>query len=483
MQMLNHHGPRHTARGLFKRAVRKVRLVILLGILAPLLLPTAFGGLRADTALIAAEGYIYGFPILLMDETRDGFVGAHRDCENGEDVNTFHHVYDIPTPDFRAVVRPNVDTLYSSAMLDLRQSPMLLDMPAVSERYVLMALLDAWSNNFAGLGTQSHGAEEGHYFIAGPNWHGHTPDGYKRVDSPTEFVWIIGRTEILDGEPLQVVNDIQDQYSLTPYQSRGERIQRVECKQRQQPADVILGLSPQAFFSRLHNLLMKFPTSALDDDMMDKLAQINVGPKAGESLTSLGYFETEGLDDGIRNAKASLDLVVAGLGIGRKWGPDPKTIPLGDYEDDYFIRAVVAQVGFGANKGEFAVYQNLSRDSAFRLLNGDSVYTMTFAAGEEPPVGAFWSITVYDTAGFLTENPAAEALGITRYAVGSNTGLEYDADGNLTIHMAAEPPAGVPVSNWLPVPQGEDFVVTLRMYDPMEEILESDWSAPMVNRD
>lgn len=482
MQMLNHHGPRHTPRGLLKRAVRKVRLMVLLGILAPLLLPTAFGGLRADTALIAAEGYIYGFPILLMDETRDGFVGGHRDCENGEDINTFHHVYDIPTPDFRAVVRPNVDTLYSSAMLDLRQSPMLLDMPAVSDRYVLMALLDAWSNNFAGLGTQSHGADEGHYFITGPNWTGKTPRGYQRVESPTEFVWIIGRTEILDGEPLQVVNDIQDQYALTPYQSRGERKQRVECKQRQQPAEVILSLSPQAFFTRLHNLLMKFPTTELDDDMMDTLAKIHVGPKAEESITSLGYFEMEGLDDGIRNAKASLDLVVAGLGIGRQWGPDPKLIPLGDYEDGYFIRAVVAQVGFGANKGEYAVYQNLSRDSAFRLLDGDSVYSMTFAPGEEPPVNAFWSITVYDTVGFLTKNDAAEALGMTRYAVGTNTGLEYDEDGSLTIYMAAEPPVGVALSNWLPVPEEGNFVITLRMYDPTEAILESEWSAPMVVR-
>ncbi len=483
MQIINLHGPRHTLRGSIKRVIRKVRLMVLLGIIAPLLLPTAYGGLRADTSLIASEGYIYGFPILLMDETRDGFVGARRDCDNGEDINTFHHVYDIPTPDFRAVVRPNVDTLYSSAMLDLRDSPILLDMPEVRDRYVLMALLDAWSNNFAGLGTQSHGGKEGHYFITGPGWRGKTPAGYKRVESPTEFVWIIGRTEILEGEPLQVVNDIQDQYSLTPYQSRGERSLSVKCTQREQPADVVLNLSPEEFFSRLHDLLLKFPTSELDDDMMDKLAEIHVGPKAEESISSLGYFELEGLDDGVRNAKASLDLVVAGLGVGRQWGPDPKTIPLGDYQDDFFIRAVVAQVGFGANKGEFAVYQNLSRDSAFRVLNGDSVYTMTFEPGETPPVRAFWSITVYDTVGFLTDNDAAEALGLTRYAVGSNTGLEYDADGSLTIYMSAEPPAGVPLSNWLPVPKGEDFVATLRMYDPMEEILESEWTAPLVNRD
>ena len=484
MQTIRLNGSGRTFRSTVKRSIRNVRIAILLGLLAPLLLPTAYGGLlRPDISKIASEGYIYGFPIVLMDETRDAFVGAHRDCDNGADINTFRHIYDIPDPDFRAVVRPNVDTLYSSAMLNLRQSPMLLDMPAVADRYVLMALLDSWTNNFAGLGSQSHGEGEGRYFIVGPNWAGDTPEGYERVESPTEFVWIVGRTEILDGEPLQAVNDIQDQYQLRPYITRDrERTPRIDCKQRKQPEDSVKALTPVEFFSRLHSLLLKFPTTAFDDDMMEKLAAINVGPQANAGVSSLNYFELESLEDGVRNAQASLDLVIAGLRIGRNWGPDPKMIPLGDFEDQFFIRAVVSQIGFGANRGEFAVYQNLTRDENFGLLTGESEYTLTFTQEELPPVRAFWSITVYDKDGFLVENDAVENLGITgiqKYAVSSNTGLQYEADGSLVIHIGTEPPAGAPLSNWLPVPP-EDFEVTLRMYDPKDAILESEWSAPRI---
>lgn len=484
MQTIRLSGRRRTFRSSLKRAIRQFRIMILLGLLAPLLLPTAFGGfLRPDISQIAAEGYIYGFPIVLMDETRDAFVGAHRDCENGADINTFRHVYDIPDPDFRAVVRPNVDTLYSSAMLNLRQSPVLLDMPAVEDRYVLMALLDSWTNNFAGLGTQSHGSEEGRYFIVGPNWYGDVPQGYELVTSPTEFVWIIGRTEILDGEPLAAVNQIQDQYQLRPYLDREkERTPRIECKQREQPEEVVKNLSPVEFFSRLHQLLLKFPTTAFDEDMIEKLASINVGPRANSSVTSLGRFETESLEDGIRNAQATLDLVIAGLRIGRNWGPDPKMIPLGDFEDQYFIRGVVSQIGFGANRGEFAVYQNLTRDENFGLLSGESEYTLTFTPEELPPVNAFWSITVYDKDGFLVRNDAVESLGIIgiqKYAVSSNTGLQYEADGSLVVHIGTQPPAGALMSNWLPVPE-DGFEVTLRMYDPMDPILESEWSAPRI---
>ena len=105
------------------------------------------------TTAIAMEGYIYGFPIVLMDETRKGMTGPERSCTFGADINTFKHVFDLPDTDFKAVVRPNVDTLYSSAMLDLSESPVILTLPEVSDRYVLMALLDAWSNNFAGIDT------------------------------------------------------------------------------------------------------------------------------------------------------------------------------------------------------------------------------------------------------------------------------------------------------------------------------------------
>lgn len=130
-------------------------------ILTLLLSLMAFNAYSLSTSAIATMGYIYGLPIVLMDETKLGLTGEQRSCTLGTDINTLVNVLDIPDTDFKAVVRPNVDTLYTSAMFDLSSGLQLLNMPAVSDRYVLFAFLDAWSNNFAGVGTQTHGENEG----------------------------------------------------------------------------------------------------------------------------------------------------------------------------------------------------------------------------------------------------------------------------------------------------------------------------------
>ena len=437
----------------------------------------------ASTAAITAEGYVYGFPLVLMGETMQGLTGAERVCGLGTDLNTFAHVFDRPDASFKAVVRPNVDTLYSSAMLDLAQGPLLLDMPAVPDRYVLMALLDAWSNNFAGVGTQSHGAGEGHYVIVGPNREGSLPDGYERIDAPTNLVWIVGRTEVWGEEDIPQVNAIQTQYRLTPwaheYQSSGIA-GCIPASEKTPPIDVVKSLSTQEFFSRLSDLMILNPPPKEDAAMVRALGQIGVGPEAYSTQNSLSWRKRLAMEIGRRTAQSSLVFATRLLGL-TGWGPDPSLIPLGEYGQRYLIRAVVAQVGFGANRGEYAVYQNASRDSRHRLLGGKSVYTMTFPAEQLPPVKAFWSLTAYGSDGFLRDNPVAEQLGVSSYAVGSNTGLEPSADGSITIYMAAEPPAGAPLANWLPTPEGR-FEVTIRLYDPRDAILKSEWKTPPIIR-
>ena len=75
----------------------------------------------------------------------------------------------------------------------------------------------------------------------------------------------------------------------------------------------------------------------------------------------------------------------------------------------------------------------------------------------------------------------AAGLGIERYAVGTNTGLVED-DGKVTVTLSHLPPQGIPLSNWLPVPAG-DFQLTLRFYDPRDEILKNEWEIPELIRE
>ncbi len=432
--------------------------------------------LASRTALISAQGYAYGFPILLMDETFKGATGKDRVCGFGGDVNRFTHLFGRPDPDFRAVVRPNVDTLYSSAFLDLKHGPMLLDMPAVKGRYVLMALLDAWSNNFAGLGTPSHGQRSGKYLIAGPKWSGKMPSGYKRINAPTDLVWIIGRTEVRGDDDIPVVNAIQKAYQLTPLRGGLPPRSKVGCvpaNQKQAPEAIVKGLKATEFFARLSALIEKYPPPQTDADMLEKLLLIGVGPKASFDVRNMRARNIKALRRGAQNAQRALDKGLKLSGAFSVWSPNPTRVPLGDYKQQYAVRAAVAQIGFGANKSEYAVYQNATQDQQKQKLNGSKIYKITFEAGALPPVDAFWSLTVYDGEGYLTPNA------INRYGVGSNSGLEANSDGSVSIFLSHKKPKDVLDTNWLPTPNGT-FELTLRMYAPRAEILNGSWNAPPI---
>ena len=432
----------------------------------------------------AREGYIYGFPLVLMGETKDGLTGDQRVCGLGADINTFSHIYERPGADFRAVVRPNVDTLYSTAMLDLSMGPMLLHMPAIDDdRYVLMAMIDAWSNNFAGPGTQETKNKEGRFFIVGPGWSGDSPKGYELIKAPTNLVWIIGRTEVRGEDDIPAVNQIQRQYELIPYQRQQQRTQ-IECvppESKRPPEEVVKSMSAVEYFSRLSELMEENPAPAADTKVIKRLSQIGVGKDADKQVEDMSGWTKWALSRGKASAQVALDLAIGTLGYGKVWSPAPEKVALGDFEQNYFVRAVVSQIGFGANKGEYAVYQNAKRDESNHHLSGNHTYEITFPAGMLPPVDAFWSITAYNKEGYLTDNRAAKRLGIKRFAVGSNTGLTENEDGSVSIFIANRPPEGVALSNWLPVPEGR-FEVTLRMYAPHKAIITGEWKAPNIRK-
>jgi len=437
----------------------------------------------ASITAIATEGYIYGFPLVLMGETLERLTGETRSCEISTEINSFFHVKELPDADYKIVVRPNLDTLYSFAMLELSEGPVLLTYPDVTDRYLLMAFLDAWSNNFDAVGTQRNGGKAAGYVIVGPDWSGYVPTNYVRIDSPTNLVWVLGRTEVRGTHDIAAVNALQDQYQLTPLgrdlQPFGNRC--IPEAQRKSPIEVVKSLSGVAFFDRLSALMTLYPPPRQDAVMVRLLAQIGVGPYAKRSTAALPVSTRILINSGALLGRSTLTNATSVLGLAG-WAPNPALIPLGDYGVNYLVRAVVAQIGFGANKSEYAVYQNTERDANLIPLTGKAVYTMTFSGDDLPPVKAFWSVTVYDDDGFLCKNSAAEQLfGISRHALGSNSDLVPDDDGNITLYLAHEPPAGIPLENWLPTPD-ESFELTIRFYQPDERILSGQWKTPKVVR-
>ncbi len=150
---------------------------------------------------------------------------------------------------------------------------------------------------------------------------------------------------------------------------------------------------------------------------------------------------------------------------------------LADGPARYLQRALAARGGLWGNHGYEAAYAMVYVDASGEPLDGSRGYRLTFSA--TPPVGAFWSVTMYDIPEFyLVANP------IDRYSIGDRTpGLHLAADGSLTIVMQHdEPDEPDDRANWLPAPAGP-FRPILRMYEPTSAVFDGSYELPPIRRD
>ena len=178
---------------------------------------------KEETALqTGVEAVIYGLPLVMMELTMLSATSVEAPLGMAAPLNQFAHSPAFPSAAFKQVVRANVDTLYSSAFLDLTSEPLVLTVPDTQGRYYLLPLFDAWTNVFASPGTRTTGNEGRDFVIVGPDWHGTLPPGLERLDAPTNLVWILGRTQTNGPEDYEAVHRVQRGYELIPLSAFGK---------------------------------------------------------------------------------------------------------------------------------------------------------------------------------------------------------------------------------------------------------------------
>ena len=234
---------------------------------------------KAEFIVLGAEGYLFGYPLVIMDVTRvtsASVLGPE---------NQLNRARQFPDAQFKEVVRPNVDTLYTSAFIDTRQGPWVFDMPANASRYDVMPFMDAWTNVFAAPGTRSSGTAGGRYLLVGPDWQGTVPTGLTLMRSPTAMVWLIGRTQTNGVADYPVVHRLQDALSLRTLANRSQGGPEPQALTKPPagpsttpPVNQVKAMGVEAFFTRLATLMVANPPSAADGPMMVKLARIGVKP-------------------------------------------------------------------------------------------------------------------------------------------------------------------------------------------------------------
>ncbi len=425
-----------------------------------------------------AQAYMYGYPLVLMDTTRQVMT----DPDGGRaPINHFALVRSFPDDTFRQVVRPNCDTLYANAWIDLSAEPLVLSVPDTAGRYYVMPFMDAWTNVFAYVGKRSTGTGPGHYLVAGPGWQGTVPDGIEMIRSPTNMTWLIGRIQANGKSDFPNVHRLQDQITVTPLNRWGQRkanpgivaIGKQSEGRTKNPLAMVANMSAGEFFSALSRLMGQQPPAEADAPVLKILAEFGVDPGEPFKMEELGLIRRLLLKKAVEAARDKLEEITrSDRSLENNWTVIREGI--GAYGTNYPLRALVAMIGLGALAPVEAAYPNSNKDGAGRPLRGNHRYRITFAAGKTPPVEAFWSLTMYDERGYLIANP------IQRYAIGDHDALKFNTDGSLDILIQHERPESGD-SNWLPAP-ADAFAVTLRLYLPKADFLNGSWKLPPIEK-
>lgn len=431
---------------------------------------------------IGVNAYLYFYPLVTMDVTRKQMTNLEAGKKPGYGpMNEFAQVRGYPSGDDKVVVRPNFDTLYSIAWLDIAKEPIILSVPNTDGRYYLMPILDMWTDAFAVPGKRTTGTEAGDYAIVPQGWKGKLPKGVQRIDTPTPHAWIVGRTQTNGPDDYAAVHKVQDGYKLTPLSQWGKKPKPVKAvidttiDMKTPPMEQVHQMSAAAYFKYATELMKVNPPHVTDWSMVAQLKKIGI--EQGKS------FDYDKLDPAVKQV---LDKVPADSLELMKWklptlarvtnGWSMNTDTMGTYGDYYLKRALVSMLGLGANQPADAIYPMNIADADGKPMMGEQKYVLHFSKEELPPVEAFWSVTMYDEAGYQTPNP------LNRFAVSSWMPFTYNADGSLDLYMQHDSPAADKVANWLPSPASGKLGVTMRLYAPKADALDGRWNPPAIKQ-
>lgn len=431
---------------------------------------------------IGVEAYVYFYPLVSMDITRRVTTNLPVGVKPGlGPTNQFHHFKEFPTAEFREVVRPNFDTLYSSCWIDLSNGPMVVSAPDTHGRYYLLPMLDMWSNVFAVPGKRTSGTAAGHWAVVGPGWSGSLPEGVERIDAPTPHVWVIGRTQTNGPADYTAVHAVQAGYNITPLASWGKNwtppafAPDAAVDMKTPPLVQVNTMPASKYFAYGADLLTRNPPQATDWSTLARLERIGI--KAGKPFDFSAAPATvrKGLEkapaEGLRLMKEKVPTLAR---VVNGWQMNTDT--MGVYGNFYLKRAIVAMVGLGANQPDDAIYPLCVADADGKPLSGESRYVIRFEKAQIPPVNAFWSITMYDAEGFQVANK------LNRFAIGDRDALKFGPDGSVEIYVQSDSPGADLESNWLPAPAKGTLGVTMRLYAPMPQALDGRWNPPAVKR-
>lgn len=406
-----------------------------------------------DLRTAAREAYVFTLPLVEIATTRA------RGQAVGSPMNVFGHMRRLADHKARAVTTPNNDTFYSTAQVDLSAGPVTIHLPPTGERYFSLALMDAYTNNFAILGTRTTGPDGGTFTLVGPR---DAAEGPNVVRSPTDHVWALARILVDGPHDVEAAKAVQHGLSMQgpPVDYPGPFAHR--------------GAPWAEYFETAARLMALNPPQVSDRAMLAKMAPLGLEAFNPARFTA---EQVEAIETGFAEGRKAARR--GGLG-GDQFieGWSYPSARLGDFGQDYALRAAVALSGLAALPPVEALYMRAKGHLPGALLDGTRAWRLHFPADRMLPVNSFWSLSLYEATEdgqyFFTENP------LNRFAIGDRTeGLAFNADGSLDIWIGNADPGQARRSNWLPAPAGP-FALFMRAYLPKPELLDGAYRLPPI---
>lgn len=431
---------------------------------------------------IGRMAYVWGWPIVNSHNRRAGITQAPEPGKLGGVVpvaprGRLSMLNDYVKPNQSFVACPNQDVVYGTAFCSLDEEPVVIQIPDFGDRFWVVALYDARTDQFGELG-KAYNTKSGFYLLVGPNWDGVTPEGITDVmQSTTEFCFAGPRIFLNDtDEDREAIKSIVNQVNAYPLTEFDGTVKIKDWNETPSfPAPKVEGerswVVPEAFFKQLSGVMNLVPPMPGEEAMYASIRQVLAAaekdPEVKKVLVEVA-IETEE-----KVIKPLFLWKYNGVPAGNGWNRSKNNAQWGF---DYLMRTSTARSNMFDNRPNETQYFYTDNDSRGNQLESGNLYSVTFPKGELPPVNGFWSLTVYNEHHIFTPNE------LNRYSLGTkNKTLEFNDDGSLTLYVSAKSPGSENNSNWIPAP-GKIFSLYLRAYWGKEAILDGSWVPPAIEK-
>lgn len=422
-------------------------------------------GMDVDGYSSAVMAWSWGYPIVRMEQV----VREYTDVPSPKPATSYRAplnqigwATELATPAAKDMPTANNDTLYMSAVVQLDE-PYVLTVPDLHDRYYVVDVFNMWQELEHYIGRRTTGTKAGKFVFVPPGWKGELHKDATVLKVSTNKIWLWGRMRVSQGEDMAPLHALQKDFHL---QSASGKVYNETLQPM--PALKNDGLD---FFRQLAFAIKSNPVKPQDTGLFGQFSRFGLTEK-GFNADNIAPPILDGVKRGVQDApNVAVSTLVSTSEVRQGWS---YVKGLDDFGYNYPLRSLVSGPYLGGQGEKEAVYPIRYNDSKGETLDGANSYTLTLDS--EPPVNAFWSVTLYDADSKMLVDNA-----LNRYKIGSDTpGLVRGKDGTLKVTISHARPSDA-AANWLPAPE-HNFYLMFRLYQPKDSVMDGSWKLPEVEK-